>query len=213
MPHNYSPRVITHLKAQEASELFLIEIDLKHVVGCCDARARLDWAAPDSHVISRSLATSALITYRRCFTSGTRLWLTEDDLNPLRPASRDKHRQLYDWANKAYAHSVAANENGVMSVSMGQSRDGNLKRGGFQYGGYQVFDLGGSIGPDLKELSLEVARDVVAPRKKQVETELEAWLAAFPDQEIATWPCGLDAAMPSDDLSRTRKKLNTSGIK
>jgi hypothetical protein len=213
MAYDFSPHVISHPRAQEANELFLVEIDLKHVIGCCDARDRLNLAALDSFVLSRALATSALITYRRCFTSGARVWLTQDDLQSLKPASQDKHRHLYEWANKAYAHSVAANENSVLSVSMGRSKDGDLKRGGFQYGANQAFDLGGSIGSDLRELCKEVAREVVAPRKKCIEEELQTWLATFTDEEVASWPCGLDANLPAEDRSRARRKLNKPGSK
>lgn len=207
MPHHYSPHVISDPRAQEIAELHLIEQDLRHVVECCKLRGCLELSASNAMTLSRALSTSALITYRRCFTSGKRVALSRDDLACLSPEETSAHETFLGLASKAHAHPVAANENGVVGISIGKDEVGNLRRAGLQYSGVTTFDIASSV-QELLRLSERVRIDVVIPKRKSLEKALLAWLEEFDDKELATWPCALAAVGLDDDPLAPRKKLN-----
>jgi hypothetical protein len=210
MPFTYSPHIISDPRAQEAAELSLIEHDLDHVIECCNLRLSLEFSAPSSMTIARAFSTSALITYRRCFTNGRRTSLSKDDLACLASDEMSEHETFLHLASKAHAHPVSANENGVVGISIGKDGAGGLRRAGLQYNAITTFDLGRST-ESLLRLSKKVRDEVAEPKRKSLEKVLMKWLEDFADDELASWPSSLSAVVLEDDPLETRKKLNHRG--
>lgn len=208
MPYTYSPHVIRHPLAQIAADLFSIQQDLDHVARCGDARSVLILTEPSAIVLTRALTTSALIAYRRCFGSGDRTRLREDDLNVFEALEIDVHRMAIALADKAHAHTVASNEHSVMGVMIGVDENGNLKRGGFHTGGQGSFDVGGSWLALLAMCARKISSAVVEPKIVEARRTLGEWLDQFTPQEMASWDCALNANMPAADVLRRRPKTN-----
>jgi hypothetical protein len=57
-------------------------------------------------LLQDALFTAALISYRRCFASGTRSILSESDIVDLRPQAKEIHDYYMATADKFAAHSV-----------------------------------------------------------------------------------------------------------
>jgi hypothetical protein len=106
--------------AEELRDRASISQDLQLVVRCIQRLLQLD---PDDHtssdaVLTQALWTTALIAYARCFGSGVRIRLTNDDIRKLglNGEPEEFHRHLLDLRSKHVAHSVNAFESLAVGI-------------------------------------------------------------------------------------------------
>jgi hypothetical protein len=92
--------------ASEYGDTWLVFYDLEGVVGTCDRLLELIAINSQDHVLLESLSTAALIKYVRCFGTGKRIGLREDDLVGLPGDPVGVHRYFKDLRDKHIAHSV-----------------------------------------------------------------------------------------------------------
>jgi hypothetical protein len=85
--------------AKNLADLQSIRADMQFVVDTLSKLLR----AQDDQVLRCALFSAALITYRRCFTSGVRKGLKRADVPK---EAVELHKYLMDQANKLIAHSV-----------------------------------------------------------------------------------------------------------
>jgi hypothetical protein len=149
-----------------------------------------------------------LIAYRRCFGTGDRTRIREQDLFTLTPEEIDVHRMALALADKAHAHPVASNETSVMGVMVGLDEDGNMKRGGFHCGGHVSFDAGGAWLSLLGECACKISSDVVQAKIIEAQEALSEWLDQFSIQEIALWESSFEAITPGPNVLNRRRKSN-----
>jgi hypothetical protein len=90
------------------ADLGAVTQDMKFVMHCCQRLvAGMADEQPDG-VVMEALFTAAVITYARCFNTGKRSSLSENDLTKLGLEGdlRGFHRQVLDMRSKHVAHSV-----------------------------------------------------------------------------------------------------------
>jgi len=92
--------------AAEYGDTWLVLYDLEGVVRTCDRLLELTAIQSQDHVLLESLSTTALIKYVRCFGTGKRIGLGEDDLLGLSGDPVGVHRYFKDLRDKHIAHSV-----------------------------------------------------------------------------------------------------------
>jgi len=92
--------------ASEYGDTWLVLYDLEGVVRTCDRLLELIATKSQDHVLLESLSTAALIKYVRCFGTGQRTGLCEDDLLGLPGDPVGVHRYFKDLRDKHIAHSV-----------------------------------------------------------------------------------------------------------
>jgi len=100
-------------EAQEAADLLAIQRDLTFVWEALDLIQDLPSDNREfTDLVTRALWTSALVAYARCFGTGKRAKLTEDDVlrTPQGELMVRFHRDMVSMRNKHIAHSVNAME-------------------------------------------------------------------------------------------------------
>lgn len=108
--------------AREVADLLAMQQDLTFVAEACDLLLDLDVDDPPLRTtLTRALWSSALIAYKRCFTTGKRLGLTEDDVRrvPGGEEAVDFHRKMVALRDKHVAHSVNPLEFITIGVMVG----------------------------------------------------------------------------------------------
>src|SRR2546430_1185815 len=96
--------------AAKYADLISVAEDLTVVVQACE-RLRAEQRKPENdhdEVVAKSLWTTALVMYARCFGTGKRKGLTLEDVRtlPLQGEVVEWHQYLIDMRNKHIAHSV-----------------------------------------------------------------------------------------------------------
>jgi hypothetical protein len=135
-------------EAQESQELHAILRDLDFVMATLEYLAELlregpppltaeQWntgvsssgASPQRDVVIRSLWTTALVTYVRCYASGTRYSLQVQDLTEEYPQGNlaELHDYFKNLRDKHVAHSVSPLETFGTGVKLVQEADGRLR--------------------------------------------------------------------------------------
>jgi hypothetical protein len=113
--------------AREVADLLAMQQDLTFVWEACDLLLDLPTDEPGLQaLLTRALWSSALIAYARCFATGKRLGLKDDDVRrvPNGDEAVKFHRKLLDLRNKHIAHSVNPLEFIKIGVMVGPlSRD------------------------------------------------------------------------------------------
>lgn len=98
---------IHKIEIAEASELSSFTGFFQDLTFACDVfRYLLDNFDKLDSTLQKSLWTTALITYARCFANGRRLQLTSDIYNGLDGDPQGCHEYLIGMRNKHVAHSV-----------------------------------------------------------------------------------------------------------
>ncbi len=94
--------------AETLAELAGLFHDLGFVVSACDQLLVAFSSEPSDPVMTQALWTAALVTYVRCFTTGVRTSLSEEDLAqlPLEGEVIEFHQHLKNLRDKHVAHSV-----------------------------------------------------------------------------------------------------------
>lgn len=95
--------------AREVSDLLAMRLDLTYVCEACELLLDLPTNDPELEpLLTRALWSSALIAYARCFATGKRLGLDEDDVRriPKGEEAVEFHRKMLNLRNKHIAHSV-----------------------------------------------------------------------------------------------------------
>jgi hypothetical protein len=99
----------------ELGDLLSLHQDLAFVRETASRVAQLDPIDPPDPVLLRALWGSAVVAYRRCFTSGrghgrvkrTRLKVTDELVEALEPELYETHKMALDTANQHVAHRVS----------------------------------------------------------------------------------------------------------
>lgn len=95
--------------ARAVADLLAIQQDLTFVWEACDLLLELPTDDPAlRRLLTRALWSSALVAYARCFGTGKRLGLSEDDVRraPSGNEAVEFHRKMRDLRSKHIAHSV-----------------------------------------------------------------------------------------------------------
>lgn len=166
-------------EAKILSDLFSIRTDMQVVV---DSLNRL-LAGEKDNLLAQALFSTALITYRRCFTSGVRSGLTHQDVEGLQNNAGDFHAYLIGMASKLIAHSV----NPFEKVASGIMVKDN------QVYGIQSLNIRlANMPPDKLQqwgrLALEVFNVVHVPRLVAAQTALADAARKLPISEITSMP-------------------------
>ena len=93
--------------ASKYGDTWLVLYELEGVAATCDRLLELSAKNSQDHVLLESLSTAALINYVRCFGTGKRAGLSEDDLVGLPGDPIGVHRYFKDLRDKHIAHSVS----------------------------------------------------------------------------------------------------------
>lgn len=113
--------------AREVADLLAMQLDLTFVCEACDLLLNLPTNDPGLEpLLTRALWSSALIAYARCFATGKRLGLDENDVRrvPRGDEAVEFHRKMLNLRNKHIAHSVNPLEFIKIGVMVGTlSRD------------------------------------------------------------------------------------------
>jgi hypothetical protein len=92
--------------ANEYGDTWLVRYELESVVAACDRLLELIAEKSQDYLLLESISTTALIKYVRCFGTGKRIGLREDDLLGLPGDPVGVHRYFKDLRDKHIAHSV-----------------------------------------------------------------------------------------------------------
>ncbi len=92
--------------ASKYGDTWLVLYELDGVIATCDRLLELTAAKSQDHVLLECHSTAALIKYVRCFGTGKRAGLSEDDLVGLPGDPVGVHRYFKDLRDKHIAHSV-----------------------------------------------------------------------------------------------------------
>ena len=113
--------------AREVADLLAMQQDLTFVWEACDLLLDMPTDDPGLQaLLTRALWSSALIAYARCFATGKRLGLNDNDVRrvPNGDEALKFHRKMLDLRNKHIAHSVNPLELIKIGVMVGTlSRD------------------------------------------------------------------------------------------
>lgn len=99
-------------QVSDLADLANVEQDLNLVASACRI-VQSRSGSPSTNMLQRACIDSALMRYRRCFTTGRRTRLTEHDLLTLDEAELALHDLVIFVANKSIAHSVDTSECGI----------------------------------------------------------------------------------------------------
>jgi hypothetical protein len=170
--------VISTPTAKRHADLFLIGNDLRQVIYCCD---RLLEEGLDLSGQGRALLDSAIIRYRRCFTSGVRTKLT-DLVSSFTPNEQSLHDLVFTMANMHVAHSINDYEQAVTTIHIAQE-NGKLIRGGIGAASSLMAEFTGVQIATLKAMAIKLM-DSARALGKALETELIAHVAQLSDDEL-----------------------------
>lgn len=133
-------------------------------------------------VTQTALFVAALMTYRRCFTSGKREKILHKDVECLVRGGPEYHQFLMALADKLVAHSISQLETGVAAVHIK-----NNKVEGVLVEGARVF---GYNPDDMKDWPIFVDKiiSMLEARKIAASAALRAVADKKPVSEIKTWP-------------------------
>jgi hypothetical protein len=113
MPETSGPFKFSSPAADEYRDLRAILVDLDHVIWSLNSLLGrtvdpdlegLAWH--NASQLRRVLLTSCLVAYRRCFNSGVRKNLQNDEISDLVTDAAEIHQTALDLANRQAAHSV-----------------------------------------------------------------------------------------------------------
>jgi hypothetical protein len=136
-------------EAEEAQELHAILQDLNFVMATADYLAELlqgqdsggEGSPPEEQeerkkmIVTRSLWTTALVAYVRCYASGTRYKLSVQDLEKEDPGGNlaELHDYFKKMRDKHVVHSVSPLEIFDTGVKLVKEEDGNLRVEGLAF--------------------------------------------------------------------------------
>lgn len=106
---------INFKEAKDLADLNAIVQDLKFTI---DTLERLELIVGKDNLLMKTLWSSALISYRRCFNSGKRFGLTEKIFKDLKGEPIKAHQYFISQSNKHIAHSVNPFEQIVIDLQL-----------------------------------------------------------------------------------------------
>lgn len=122
------PQTVFEMRTPDAravADLLAIRQDLTFVWEACDLLLDLPTDDPGLRpVLTRALWSSALIAYARCFATGKRLGLNDEDVRrvPKGTEAFEFHRKMLELRNKHIAHSVNPLEFIKIGIMVGSLR-------------------------------------------------------------------------------------------
>ena len=124
------PQTVYEMRTPDAravADLLAMQQDLIYVWEACDLLLDLPTDDPGLQaLLNRALWSSALVAYARCFATGKRLGLNDDDVQRVSGGNEaiKFHRKMLDLRNKHIAHSVNPLEFIKIGIMVGSlSRD------------------------------------------------------------------------------------------
>lgn len=82
--------------------------------------------SPSTDMVRRACIDTALMRYRRCFATGRRSRLTDDDVQAFSEDERKLHDLVLFLANKSIAHSVDGSENNLPYIFVQEDEEGRF---------------------------------------------------------------------------------------
>lgn len=82
--------------------------------------------SPSTDMVRRACIDSALMRYRRCFATGRRSRLTDDDVQAFSDDEKKLHDLVLYLANKSIAHSVDSSDNNLPYISVQEVEEGRF---------------------------------------------------------------------------------------
>jgi hypothetical protein len=169
--------------ATEYGDAWLVLYELESVVAACDRLLRLITEKSQDYLLLESLSTMALIKYVRCFGTGKRIGLREDDLLGLPGDPIGVHRYFKDLRDKHIAHSVNPLEQVRVGVIL--AVDGSVEALGHIAG--RSISMSGEQTRTLKALAAATISRLRQSLDSQ-HTELLKWAQAQPSGSFAAAP-------------------------
>lgn len=119
---------LEHPVAQRLADLAGVRHDLELAIRACDRfLSSPTVGSEDAVLVSRSLATFAIITYCRTISSGVRSGISEVNLAELPPHHREAHDTFKHTRDKFVAHSVNHFEENAVEIGLDQPESGTPK--------------------------------------------------------------------------------------
>jgi hypothetical protein len=119
---------LEHPIAQRLADLAGVRYDLELVTRACDHfLANQTVGSEEAILLSRSLATFAIVTYCRTIASGVRSGVSESHLAALAKRLQNSHETFKAIRDKFVAHSVNYFEENAVQVGLEYSESGTIK--------------------------------------------------------------------------------------
>jgi hypothetical protein len=166
-------------EAKKLSDLFSVVSDMQLVVNILNRLI----AGEKDEVLLQSLFSAALITYRRCFTTGVRNGLKNSDTAGLSNNANGLHEFLRAQADKLIAHSVNPFEKAEVGIMV---RDGKVVGSGRIYG--KLVNLSEDQLKQWGRLTVEVFEAVLKPRIAAADAAFLTAAQKLPIHEITKMP-------------------------
>ncbi|WP_375285271.1 hypothetical protein [Marinicauda pacifica] len=188
----------------ELESLYLIENDLRLVRQLVELTEFVGgYLTTTLNVRNKAAVTSALVHYRRIFTSGVRQKLLKSDI----PASWIAlHDEVIAVTDKHVAHSI--NEYEVPHVTLSVRELGSsITVTGLRYGMMGTTEISACNFRRLSDLCCLLIEHVVVPRREGLEKRVLERAAGLSEQELRDLPDGLLVGKTkSPDPSKKRRR-------
>ncbi|HTK14322.1 MAG TPA: hypothetical protein VL402_11010 [Xanthobacteraceae bacterium] len=167
-------------EARELADLTSLISDMKQVADFTKLNLSL---SEEQEIPKIALFKAALITYRRCFTSGVRSRLTRDDIISLPGEPGEFHDLVRNLTDKLIAHSVNPFEGALAGVAVQDKSIIGTISFGVELCGWQPIGL-----RQLAILADMIVQKVLTPRLEKAKEALLAAAKAIPIGEITSTP-------------------------
>ncbi|MSO71548.1 MAG: hypothetical protein EXQ88_06010 [Alphaproteobacteria bacterium] len=179
-----SPKLVPFEEARLLADYYLIRDDLDFVIACCDRLLKLDlrrWF----EVEPTALIIAALITYGRCFGTGVRERLNDDDVGPEESEHRTFHDHFLALRDRHIAHSVNDYENCGVTIHIAvEASSGQVQRGGLGHNMSRAAALSTSGAQELLNIASDILQGHVMAKVTQLEGMVKEKLAATSDADL-----------------------------
>ena len=143
-------------ESQVLADIYGISADLHCSTWCLKQLRQAE--ASNNDFLKKTLLFGFLTTYRRCFNSGVRQSITNDDLRSLPDDAIDVHNYLIELTNRFAAHSVNRFEETKVFVKVENNKV--IGVGGTTY---MLATLGRNIEPSVQLIEL-ILNNILKPR-------------------------------------------------
>lgn len=117
-----------HTRAQRLADLAGVLHDLELTIQACDEfLGNPTVGSVGAILVSRSIATFAIVTYCRTMAKGVRSGISQAQLDLVSPRLRQRHEHLKNVRDKFIAHSVNHFEENFVEVELEKSDSGVIK--------------------------------------------------------------------------------------